>query len=249
MAKLSTEDALAPLPQLVRAQTTPCSSSAGDVTTAQVKSLAEQYYGRDPVAPPCRARPSGRAAACRLGATGAAQPARSPRRTGRAPYLAPSYTGGETKHVLRARGTGPDRRQRRDLAAQPRPRHRPESCPRRPAPSTIPVALDLATFGFYAVPRGDRPVADVEKAVEDRDPDADHQGRDQRGGRARQDPHDRRGGLRARQPERPGQHLRRGARHPAAPSPMSRRGPPASPRSPSTRSTTRRAMSSATRPR
>jgi zinc protease len=163
MAKLSTEDALAHY----RSWYAPNNAVlvvAGDVTTAQVKSLAEQYYGAIPSRP---VPPRGRlvepphVASARL-------ELRSPRvaqANWTRSYLAPSYTGGETKHAYALEvlaqivGSGATSRLNRALVID-------QKVAQAAGAFYDPGALDLATFGFYAVPRGDRPVADVEKAVE-----------------------------------------------------------------------------------
>jgi zinc protease len=163
MEKLSTEDALAQY----RSWYAPNNAVlvvAGDVTTAQVKSLAEQYYGPIParaVPPRSRLVEPPHVASIRL-------EYRSPRvaqANWTRSYLAPSYTGGETRHAYALEvlaqivGGGATSRLNRALVIE-------QKVAQSAGAFYDPGALDLSTFGFYAVPRGDRTVADVERATE-----------------------------------------------------------------------------------
>jgi len=137
---------------------------AGDVTTAQVKALAEQYYGpipAHPVPPRHRLEEPPHVATARL-------EFRSPRvaqANWTRSYLAPSYTGGETRHAYALEvlaqivGSGATSRLHRALVLE-------QNIAQAAGAFYDPGSLDLTTFGFYAVPRGDHSVAEVERAVE-----------------------------------------------------------------------------------
>jgi zinc protease len=163
MAALSTADAIAHY-RTWYAPNNAVLVVAGDVTTAQVKSLAEQYYGPIPARPvPPRHRLSEppHVATARL-------EFRSPRvaqANWTRSYLAPSYTGGETRHAYALEvlaqivGVGATSRLNRALVLE-------QGIAQAAGAFYYPGRLDLTTFGFYAVPRGDHSVAEVEKAVE-----------------------------------------------------------------------------------
>jgi zinc protease len=163
MEKLSTEDALAQY-RTWYAPNNAVLVVAGDVTGAQVKALAEQYYGAIPARPvPPRHRlvepPHVASVQLELRSPRVAQAnwTRS--------YLAPSYTGGETRHAYALEvlaqiiGGGATSRLTRALVIE-------QEVAQSAGAFYDPGPLDLATFGFYAVPRGDHPVAEVEQAVE-----------------------------------------------------------------------------------
>jgi len=138
---------------------------AGDVTLDQVKPLAEKYYGPVPSRDVPRreqlAEPK-RFAATRM-------ELKSPRvaqANWTRSYLAPSYTGGETKHVYPLQvlaeilGGGATSRLNRHLVVE-----------RQIALSAgafySPSSRYLTTFGFYATPKPGVSVEEVEKAVEE----------------------------------------------------------------------------------
>jgi zinc protease len=163
MEKLSTEDALAHY----RAWYAPNNAVlvvAGDVTTAEVKPLAEQYYGSIPareVPPRNRLIEPPHVATARL-------ELRSPRvaqANWTRSFLAPSYTGGESKHAYALEvlaqivGSGATSRLNRALVIE-------QKIAQSAGAFYDPGSLDLTIFGFYAVPRSDSSVADVERAVE-----------------------------------------------------------------------------------
>jgi zinc protease len=163
MEKLSTEDALAHY----RSWYAPNNAVlvvAGDITAAQLKPLAEQYYGPIParaVPPRNRLVEPPHVATARL-------EFRSPRvaqANWTRSYLAPSYTGGETKHAYALEvlaqivGSGATSRLYRALVVE-------QKIAQAAGAYYDPGSLDLATFGFYAVPRADRSIAEVEGAVE-----------------------------------------------------------------------------------
>jgi zinc protease len=162
MEKLSTEDALAQY-RTWYAPNNAVLVVAGDVTTGQVRSLAEQYYGPIPsraVPPRNRLVEPPHVASLRL-------QLRSPRvaqANWTRSYLAPSYTGGETRHAYALEvlaqivGNGATSRLNRALVIE-------QKIAQSAGAFYDPGALDLATFGFYAVPRGDHSVEDVERAV------------------------------------------------------------------------------------
>jgi zinc protease len=163
MAQLSTEDALAHYRRWY-APNNAVLVVAGDVTVAQVKPLAEQFYGPIPsreVPPRSRLVEPPHVATARL-------EFRSPRvaqASWTRSFLAPSYTGGETKHAYALEvlaqiiGSGATSRLNRALVIE-------QKIAQSAGAFYDPGALDLGTFGFYAVPRGDSSVADVERAVE-----------------------------------------------------------------------------------
>lgn len=163
MEQLSTEDAL----DHYRTWYAPNNAVlvvAGDITAAQLKPLAEQYYGpipSKPVPPRNRVTEPARVAAAHL-------EFRSPRVTQAnwaRSYLAPSYTGGETKHVYALEvlekiiGGGATSRLNRALVVE-------QKIALSAGAFYDPDRLDLTTFGFRASPRADVPVASIESAVE-----------------------------------------------------------------------------------
>jgi zinc protease len=137
---------------------------AGDITMAQLKPLAEQYYGpiaAKPVPVRNRVTEPPKAATTRL-------ESRSPRVTQASwtrSYLAPSYTGGETKHAYALQvlaqivGDGPTSRLHRSLVLD-------QKIAQSAGAYYDPGSVDLTTFGFYASPRDDISVDAVERAVE-----------------------------------------------------------------------------------
>jgi zinc protease len=163
MQKLSTQDAL----DFYRTWYAPNNAVlviAGDVTVAQMKPLAEQYYG--PIAAkavPARDRVSEppKVATTRL-------ESRSPRVTQASwthSYLAPSYTGGESKYAYALQvlaqivGDGPTSRLYRSLVLG-------QTIAQSAGAYYDPSNIDLTTFGFYARPRDDISVETVERSVE-----------------------------------------------------------------------------------
>ena len=184
---------------------------AGDIDAAELRPLAEKYYG----VIPARAVPERH----RL----AEPPQDAPREVDLADprvqqpslirsYLAPSFDAGASEHAYPLEvlaeilgGTSTSRLYRalvidQKLATSAGAFYRG-------------TALDLTTFRVYASPRPGVSLDELEAALDaqlDRlRQRADHGGR----GRARDQPHDRRGGLRPRQPVERGAQLRRGARH------------------------------------
>jgi zinc protease len=163
MEKLSTEDALAHY----RGWYAPNNAIlvvAGDITAAQLRPLAEQYYGPIParaVPPRNRLVEPPHVATARL-------EFRSPRvaqASWTRSFLAPSYTGGETRHAYALEvlaqivGSGATSRLNRALVVE-------QKVAQSAGAYYDPGSLDLTTFGFYAVPRGEHSVAEVESAVE-----------------------------------------------------------------------------------
>ncbi len=163
MRLLSTEDAL----DYYRTWYAPNNAVlvvAGDITAAQLKPLAEQYYGTIPAkAVPVRNRVTEppKVATARLESS-------SPRvtqATWSRSYLAPSYTGGETKHAYALQvlaqivGDGPTSRLHRSLVLG-------QKLAQSAGAFYEPGSVDLTTFGFYALPREDIGVDAVERAVE-----------------------------------------------------------------------------------
>jgi zinc protease len=163
MEQLSTEDAIA----WYRTWYHPNNAVlvvAGDVTLDQVRSLAEKYYGvipAQPVPPRNRVKEPPKVATTRL-------EMRSPRvaqASWTRSFLAPSYTGGETKHAYPLQvlseilGGGATSRLNRSLVLQ-------QKLASFAGAYYDPGRLDLSTFGFYASPRGDVPVEKLESAIE-----------------------------------------------------------------------------------
>jgi zinc protease len=137
---------------------------AGDATPAKVRELAEKYYGPIPpklIPPRVRVQEPKRVAATRLthSSPRVAQPSWS------RSYLAPSYTGGETKHAYPLQvlaeivGGGPTSRLFRALVVD-------QQIALNAGAFYGPGSLDLATFGFWASPKPGVSVDDLEKAVE-----------------------------------------------------------------------------------
>lgn len=136
---------------------------AGDITLDQVRALAEKYYA--PI--PARAVPERR----RVGEPPKVASARLVMKSARVAqpswsrsYLAPSYRAAETRYAYALQvlseviGGGPVSRLYRSLVVD------------RPLALDAgafydPTVLDLATFGFYAVPRKGVDVTDLESAV------------------------------------------------------------------------------------
>ena len=137
---------------------------AGDVTIDQVRALAEKYYGvipAHPVPPRNRVKEPPKVATTRL-------ELRSPRvaqASWSRSFLAPSYTGGETKHAYPLQvlseilGGGATSRLNRSLVLQ-------QKLAFSAGAYYDPGRLDLSTFGFYASPRGDVTIDKLESAVE-----------------------------------------------------------------------------------
>ena len=163
MEQLTTEDALAHY----RSWYAPNNAVlvvAGDIDAAQLKPLAEQYYGPIParaVPPRTRLVEPPHVATARL-------EFRSPRvaqASWTRSFLAPSYTGGESKHAYALEvlaqivGSGATSRLNRALVVE-------QKIAQSAGAYYDPGSLDLTTFGFYAVPRADRSIAEVESAVE-----------------------------------------------------------------------------------
>jgi zinc protease len=137
---------------------------AGDVTVEQVRALAEKYYGVIPPQPvPARDRvkepPKVATTTLEM---------RSPRvaqATWSRSFLAPSYTGGETKYAYPLEvlseilGGGATSRLNRSLVLQ-------QKLALSAGSYYDPGRLDLSTFGVYASPRGDVPVEKLQGAVE-----------------------------------------------------------------------------------
>jgi zinc protease len=137
---------------------------AGDVTVAQVKPLAEQYYGPIPakaVPPRNRVSEPPKVATTRL----ESRSSRVTQANWTHSYLAPSYTGGETKHAYALQvlaqiiGDGPTSRLHRSLVLG-------QTIAQSAGAYYDPGSIDLTTFGFYARPRDDVSVETIETAVE-----------------------------------------------------------------------------------
>jgi zinc protease len=136
---------------------------SGDVTTAQVKALAEKYYGplpRKELPTRTRVQEPKRVAATRM-------ELKSPRvteATWSRSYLAPSFSGGETKHAYPLQvlaeilSNGATSRLYRILVLE-------KQVALRAGAFYAPGSLDLTTFGFYANPRPGVTVETVENAV------------------------------------------------------------------------------------
>jgi zinc protease len=137
---------------------------AGDVTTDEVKRLAEKYYGpipRKEVPARFRVAEPKRVAATRM-------ELKSPRvteATWSRSYLAPSYTGGETKHAYALQvladvmGGGATSRLYRSLVVE-------QQVALSAGAFYTPGTIDLTTFGFYATPRPGISVEKLEAAME-----------------------------------------------------------------------------------
>jgi zinc protease len=137
---------------------------AGDASVAKVRALAEKYYGPIPpkeIPKRVRVQEPKRVAATRLqlASPRVAQPSwtRS--------YLAPSYTGGETRHAYALQvladivGGGATSRLYRSLVVE-------QQIALNAGAFYNPGPLDLTTFGFWASPKPGVPVEELEKAVE-----------------------------------------------------------------------------------
>jgi zinc protease len=163
MEQLSTEDAL----DWYRTWYHPNNAIlvvAGDVTTDQVRALAEKYYGAIPaqrVPERLRVKEPPRVATSRL-------EYRSPRvaqASWTRSFLAPSYTGGESKHAYALQvlseiiGGGATARLHRSLVIE-------QKLAMSAGAYYDPGRLDLSVFGFYASPRAGISVAQVETAIE-----------------------------------------------------------------------------------
>jgi zinc protease len=163
MRGLDTEDALA----FYRAWYAPNNAVliiAGDVTTPQVRTLAERYYGGIPAhVVPERHRvgepPKVAAAQLLMRSNRVVEPSWS------RSYQAPSYNAGEKRYAYALQvlaevlGGGPTSRLYRSLVID-------KSIALNAGAFYSPGALDLATFGFYASPRKEVPLADFETAIE-----------------------------------------------------------------------------------
>lgn len=137
---------------------------AGDVSAAEVRPLAEQYFGPIPSRPPplrARVEEPRHYAATRLEmkSARAAQP-----RWSRS-YLAPSYRLGETTHAYPLQvlaeilGGGASARLYKILVLD-------RGLALSAGAHYSPSAIDLATFGVYASPKPGVSVADLEAAVD-----------------------------------------------------------------------------------
>jgi zinc protease len=135
----------------------------GDVTLDEVKRLAEKYYGPVPAHPvPERQRVSEppKVASARL----VLKSARVGEPSWSRSYLAPSYTAGEKQYAYALQvlaevlGGGPTARLYRALVLD-------KGVALDAGAFYNPGALDLATFGFYATPKKDVAIADLEDAV------------------------------------------------------------------------------------
>lgn len=137
---------------------------SGDVTVDEVRALAEKHYG--PIPPKelpkrVRVQEPKRVAATRLSLASprVAQPnwTRS--------YLAPSYTGGETRHAYALQvladvlGGGATSRLYRSLVVE-------QQIALGTGAYYTPGSLDLTTFGVWASPKPGVAIEDLEKAVE-----------------------------------------------------------------------------------
>jgi zinc protease len=161
MRGLTTEDALA----FYRSWYAPNNAVlvvGGDVTVDQVRALAEKYYG--PLAPravPERRRVSEppKVAAARL----VMKSARVGEPNWSRNYLAPSYTAGEKQYAYALQvlaevvGGGPTARLYRALVLD-------KGVALDAGAFYSPGSLDLTTFGFYATPKKDLPLGDLEDA-------------------------------------------------------------------------------------
>ncbi|HZS82463.1 MAG TPA: pitrilysin family protein [Stellaceae bacterium] len=162
MAQLSTADALA----FYRTWYHPNNAVlvvSGDVTVDEVRRLAEKYYGpipAQPVPPRLRVKEPPRVAAARL-------EFRSPevaQANWTRSYLAPSYTGGETKYAYPLQvlaeivGGGATSRLYRALVVE-------QKLALAAGAFYDPGPLDLSTFGFYATPRAGVEMAQLEAAI------------------------------------------------------------------------------------
>jgi zinc protease len=137
---------------------------AGDVETAEVRRLAEQYFGPIPGRPvPPRVRlaePPHRAAArLEMKSSRAAQP------SWRRAYLAPSYRAGATRHAYALQvlaevlGGGTGSRLYRNLVVK-------DGVALSVSADYSPVALGLTSFSLHAVPKHGVAVADLEAAID-----------------------------------------------------------------------------------
>lgn len=163
MRGLTTEDALA----FYRTWYAPNNAVlviGGDVTVAQVRALAEKYYGPLPARPvPVRHRVAEppKAAAERL----VLKSSRVGEPSWNRSYLAPSYTAGEKRYayalqvLAEALGGGATSRLYRTLVLD-------QNVALAAGAHYSPGALDLSTFGFYATPQKGVAIADLEAAVE-----------------------------------------------------------------------------------
>jgi zinc protease len=163
MRGLTTEDALAHY-RTWYAPNNAVLVIGGDVTLDQVRALAEKYYG--PIPPrsvPARHRvgepPKVAATRLVMKSPRAGEPSWS--RT----YLAPSYEAGEKQYayalqvLAEALGGGATSRLYRSLVLD-------KNVALSAGAFYNPDALDLGTFGFYATPRKDLAIADLEAALE-----------------------------------------------------------------------------------
>jgi zinc protease len=137
---------------------------SGDITAAELKPLAEKYYGAIPAKTlPTRARveepPHVAGARLEMKSAQVAQP------SWRRAYLAPSYTGGETKHayalevLAQILGGSATSRLTRDLVLDQR-------LALAAGAFYDPGAIDVTTFGLYATPRQDVGVEQLQAAME-----------------------------------------------------------------------------------
>ena len=135
---------------------------AGDVTVDQVRGLAEKYYGplaAHPVPERHRVTEPPKVAAARL----VMKSARVGEPSWSRNYLAPSYTAGEKQYAYALQvlaevlGGGPTARLYRTLVLD-------KGVALDAGSFYGPGTLDLTTFGFYAAPKKDVPISDLEDA-------------------------------------------------------------------------------------
>jgi zinc protease len=137
---------------------------AGDTTVAEVRRLAEQYYGpipRKEMPARVRVQEPKRVAAARLThkSPRVAQPSWS------RSYLAPSYTGGESEHAYALQvladvvGGGATARLYRALVIE-------QQIALGAGAWYTPGSLDLTTFGFWVSPKPGVALETIERAVE-----------------------------------------------------------------------------------
>jgi zinc protease len=163
MAGLTTEDALA----FYRSWYAPNNAVlviGGDVSVDRVRALAEKYYGPIPSRPlPERHRVGEppKAAATRL----VMKSPRAGEPSWTRSYLAPSYNAGEKQYAYALQvlaetlGGGASARLYHALVLE-------QQVALNAGAFYSPVAVDLATFGFYATPRKGVAIADLEAALE-----------------------------------------------------------------------------------
>jgi zinc protease len=134
----------------------------GDVTVDQVRALAEKYYGplaAHPVPERHRLSEPPKVAAARL----VMKSARVGEPSWSRNYLAPSYTAGDKQYAYALQvlaevlGGGPTARLYRTLVLD-------KGVALDAGAFYSPGSLDLTTFGFYATPKKDVPIGELEDA-------------------------------------------------------------------------------------